>query len=57
MSQVVRTLAGLNYDVIYIHLNLFVNHVMNDGPYISHIVAPTFLRQDGLTLNDIHPKA
>ena len=37
MSQMVRTLARLDYNVIWIHLNLFVNHVMEDGRHSSHI--------------------
>ena len=35
--QMIRTLAGFDYDVVHVHFNLFMDHVMVDSHHDSHV--------------------
>ena len=37
MCQVVRTLAGLDYDIIHVHFNLLMAHVVKNGRHTSYV--------------------
>ena len=50
MCQVVQTLAGLDYDVIYIHVDLLMNHVVKYGLHSPYISSTNILRPNDITL-------
>ena len=55
--QMIRTLAGFDYDVVHVHFNLFMNHVMENSRHGSHVSGTGVLEAERHhPFSDIHPK-